>query len=92
MTRAIETISALLLFSSLYLAAFLGLIPFPAKVQEEIIPVLPFWALVSFGAYLLFSLGWGIFTFNDTEAAYHELITEIEQAKKELRVKGVDVD
>jgi len=92
MTRAIETISAGLLLSSLYLAAFLGLIPFPAKIQDEIIPVLPYWALVSFGAYLLFSLGWGIFTFKDREDAYDELVKEIDQAKKELRLKGVDVD
>ncbi|KAL0640788.1 hypothetical protein Q9L58_000095 [Maublancomyces gigas] len=92
MTRAIETISAGLLLSSLYLAAFLGLIPFPAKIQEYIIPVLPFWALVSFGAYLLFSLGLGIFTFKDREDAYNELVIEIDQAKKELRAKGVDVD
>jgi dolichol-phosphate mannosyltransferase subunit 3 len=53
---------------------------------------LPFWALVSFGAYLLFSLGWGIVTFNDTEGAYKELMLEIDTAKKELRAKGVDVD
>lgn len=58
-----------------YLAAFLELIPFPAKVQSEIIPVLPFWAIVSFGAYLLSSLGWGIFTFKDTEGAYRELLS-----------------
>lgn len=57
-----------------YLAAFLQLIPFPAKVQEEIIPILPLWGLVSFGAYLLFSLGWGVATFKDTEGAYHELM------------------
>jgi len=92
MTRATETISIALLLSSLYLAAYLGLIPFPPKVQEEIIPILPFWALVSFGAYLLFSLGWGIATFRDTEEAYQELVQEIDAAKKDLRAKGVDVD
>lgn len=58
----------------LYLAAFLELIPFPAKIQDDIIPVLPFWGLVSFGAYLLASLGWGVLTFRDTEGAYKELL------------------
>jgi hypothetical protein len=53
---------------------------------------LPFWALVSFGAYLLFKLGYGVFTFNDVPEAYKELMGEIEQAKAELRTKGVDVD
>ena len=53
---------------------------------------LPFWALVSFGAYLLFKLGWGVFTFNDVPEAHKELMLEIEVARKELRSKGVDVD
>jgi len=92
MTRAVQTISFFLLLSSLYITAFLGLIPFPAVVQEQIIPVLPFWALVSFGAYLLASLGWGIFTFKDREDAYIELKAEIATAKNELRMQGVDVD
>ncbi|RPA74536.1 dolichol-phosphate mannosyltransferase subunit 3 [Ascobolus immersus RN42] len=92
MTRAVQTISLFLLCSSVYLAAFIGFIPLPTLVQEEIIPVLPFWALVSFGAYLLFSLGWGIFTFKVKEKEYHELKIEIEQARDDLRRKGVDVD
>lgn len=102
--------------SQLYLACYLHLIPFPAKVQDEVIPVvstllllcrfysckvpstdaglsqLPFWALVSFGAYLLFKLGWGVFSFNDVPAAYSELMKEIQIARADLRSKGVDVD
>ena len=53
---------------------------------------LPFWGLVSFGAYLLFKLGWGVFTFNDVPDAHKELMGEIEMAKKDLRSKGIDVD
>ncbi|EPS40454.1 hypothetical protein H072_5708 [Dactylellina haptotyla CBS 200.50] len=92
MTRAQQTISGGLLFSSLYLACYLQLIPFPPTIQEQIIPVLPLWLLVSFGAYLLFTLGWGILTFKDKEDAYKELVQEINVAKKELRARGVDVD
>ncbi|KAF8427928.1 dolichol-phosphate mannosyltransferase subunit 3 [Tirmania nivea] len=92
MTRATQTISAGLLLSSLYLACFLGIIPFSETVQNEIIPILPFWALVTFGAYLLFSLGLGIVTFKDKKEAYQELMKEIDLAKKELRAKGVSVD
>lgn len=62
-------------FCQLYLAAYLELLPFiPALVQQEIVPVLPFWAIVAFGAYLLANLGWGVLTFKDTEGAYHELL------------------
>ncbi|KAF2661149.1 dolichol phosphate mannosyltransferas-like protein subunit 3 [Lophiostoma macrostomum CBS 122681] len=91
MTRAQQTISIALLLSSLYLAAFLEIVPFPEKVQNEIVPVIPFWALVSFGSYLLFKLGWGVFTFNDVPEAHKELVGQIAEARKELRAKGVDV-
>ncbi|KAG5977050.1 hypothetical protein E4U55_007082 [Claviceps digitariae] len=92
MTRAQQTISFGLLVTSLYLALYLELIPLPALVQQQIVPVLPFWALVSFGALLLFRLGWGIFTFNDVPSAQEELMHEIDLAKVDLRKLGVDVD
>ncbi|KAH7311546.1 dolichol-phosphate mannosyltransferase subunit 3 [Stachybotrys elegans] len=92
MTRAQQTISIGLLVSSLYLALFLGLIPLPPLIQEQIVPVLPFWGLVSFGAVLLFRLGLGILTFNDVPNAHKELMAEIDMAKADLRKLGVDVD
>ncbi|KAI1468979.1 dolichol-phosphate mannosyltransferase subunit 3 [Daldinia bambusicola] len=92
MTRAQQTISIGLLVTSLYLALYLNLIPLPELVQTEIVPVLPFWALVSFGAYLLFRLGWNVMTFNDVPEAHKELTAEIELAKADLRRLGVDVD
>jgi len=81
-----------LLFASLYLALFLQLIPLPSVISEEIIPVLPLWALVSFGSYLLFKLGYGVFTFNDVPEAHAELMKEIDLARADLRTKGVEVD
>jgi len=92
MTRAQQTVSIGLLVTSLYLALYLELIPLPPVVSSELIPVLPFWALVTFGAYLLFKLGWGVFTFNDVPQAHAELMKEIDEARTDLRTKGVDVD
>jgi len=92
MTRARQTISIALLVSSIYLSLYLELIPLPTVIQQDIIPVLPLWALVSFGAWLLFRLGWGVLTFRDTPDAYAELMEEIQLAKADLRAKGVDVD
>jgi len=92
MTRAQQTISIGLLVSSLYLALYLELIPLPSFLQQQIVPVLPSWALVSFGALLLFRLGWGLLTFNDVPAAHRELMDEIALAKVDLRKLGVDVD
>jgi dolichyl-phosphate mannosyltransferase polypeptide 3 len=53
---------------------------------------LPIWAIVSFGAYLLGKLGWGVLTFNDVPEAHDELMKEIETARRELKAKGVSVD
>ncbi|KAF2153321.1 dolichol-phosphate mannosyltransferase subunit 3 [Myriangium duriaei CBS 260.36] len=92
MTKATQSISFIVLLSSIYTALFLGLVPVSSTIQDEIIPVLPLWAVVSFGAYLLFKLGWGVFTFNDVPEAYKELSQQIEQAKVDLRKKGVEVD
>lgn len=92
MTRAQQTISIALLASSFYLALYLQLVPLPELVQTEVVPVLPFWALVSFGAFLLFRLGWNVMTFNDVPEAHKELMAEIEMAKQDLRGLGVDVD
>jgi len=61
----------------------------PTKIQVEIIPVLPFWALISLAAYLLGRLGWGVLMFNDTEEAYNELMSQIDQAKKDLDKRKV---
>ncbi|KAJ5096232.1 hypothetical protein NUU61_005588 [Penicillium alfredii] len=92
MTRAVQTVSVLLLVSSLYLMLYLGLVPLNEIVQIQIIPVLPFYALISFACYLLARLGLAIFTFNDVPEAHAELQEEIEQAKVELRRGNVEVD
>ncbi|KAI4927904.1 uncharacterized protein J4E92_004646 [Alternaria infectoria] len=91
MTRATQTISIGMLLTSIYLSLFLQVVPLPQKIQEEIVPFLPFWALITFGAYLLFKLGWGVFTFNDVPDAHKELMQQIAEARKDLQAKGVDV-
>ncbi|KAF2818977.1 dolichol-phosphate mannosyltransferase subunit 3 [Ophiobolus disseminans] len=91
MTRAQQTISIAMILTSIYLAVFLEIVSFPEKIQKEVVPVVPFWALVSFGAYLLFKLGWGVFTFNDVPEAYKELQAQILEARTDLKSKGVEV-
>ncbi|EEA24585.1 hypothetical protein TMatcc_007690 [Talaromyces marneffei ATCC 18224] len=92
MTRAQQTVSILLLLSSLYLALYLGLIPINETVQTEIVPVLPFYALIVLACFLGARLGYMIMTFNDVPHEYESLQKEIEQAKIELRKANVDVD
>lgn len=64
----------------------------PTKIQVEIIPVLPLWALVSLGAYLLGRLGLGVLRFNDTVEAYEELTGQLDTARKNLDNRKVRWD
>jgi dolichol-phosphate mannosyltransferase subunit 3 len=90
----------LMLFSQAYLLLALPLLTenspvpsiLPTKIQVEIIPVIPFWAVVSLGAYLLGRLGLGVLTFNDTKEAHEELVAQIEKAKQDLAGRGVGTD
>jgi dolichol-phosphate mannosyltransferase subunit 3 len=90
----------LMLFDQAYLLLALPLLTenspvpsiLPTKIQVEIIPVIPFWAVVSLGAYLLGRLGLGVLTFNDTKEAHEELVAQIEKAKQDLAGRGVGTD
>ncbi|KAF8890103.1 dolichol-phosphate mannosyltransferase subunit 3-domain-containing protein [Infundibulicybe gibba] len=90
------TIGALykLLHRSLLLAFFqyLSVPLIEDSVVQDILPLIPWWILVSFGSYSLWSIGWGLFTFRDCPEAYTELLGEISQAKNDLRAKGITVD
>ncbi|KAE9384985.1 dolichol-phosphate mannosyltransferase subunit 3 [Gymnopus androsaceus JB14] len=95
MTRAQRIAVLSTVFISLYLLAFFEILQVPlvdGPVAQQILPVLPWWLLVSFGSYSLWSLGWGLFTFRDCPEAYQELLVEISQAKDDLRSRGVTVD
>ncbi|RKF82903.1 dolichol phosphate mannosyltransferase subunit 3 [Golovinomyces cichoracearum] len=92
MTRAQHTISIGLLSISLYLTLYLELVQLPVYIPGHVITIFPFWAIVSFGAYLLAKLGYGLLTFNDVPEAHKELMCEIELARRDLRSLGVDVD
>ncbi|KIY63510.1 dolichol-phosphate mannosyltransferase subunit 3 [Cylindrobasidium torrendii FP15055 ss-10] len=95
MARAHRVAGLALLFTVAYTLVFYQFLNIPfisADAAAQIIPVLPWWLLVSFGAYSLWALGWGLWTFQDCPNAFTELMVEINQAKNELRAKGVTVD
>lgn len=74
MTKAQQTIIQAAIGIAIYFVFYFGIFPTPAIVQNEIIPVIPWWGLVSFGSYSLATLGWGIYSFKDKEAEYHSLL------------------
>lgn len=92
MTKATETGLVLFALSAIYFSLYSGVIPTSDKIHDEILPYLPFWALVTFGAYSLATLGWGVLTFKDKEGKYKELLEQIDEAKKFYKEKGFDVD
>ncbi|KAH8998773.1 dolichol-phosphate mannosyltransferase subunit 3 [Lactarius hatsudake] len=95
MTRATRVAILSAVLSITYFLVFFAFIPVPFVTKEhteQILPVLPWWLLVSFGSYALWSLGHGLYTFRECTDAYTELLSEISQAKLELRLKGVSVD
>jgi uncharacterized protein (DUF58 family) len=50
---------------------------------------LPFWAIVAVGLYLLAVLIVGVMSFNDVPNASTELEAEIEEAKAEMKKRGI---
>ncbi|GFZ44761.1 hypothetical protein JCM24511_02486 [Saitozyma sp. JCM 24511] len=95
MTRATRFLTLAIPLVAVYLLMLLHVLPTPILSEEKadaILPVLPFWLLVLFGAYSLSSLGLGLLRFNDCPEAYESLLKEITQAKNELRDQGVAVD
>lgn len=88
MTKATDTALALFAATAIYfsLSAFSSS---GTMFHNEILPFLPFWAIVSAGAYTLGTLGWGVFTFNDNKDKYEELLVQIDEAKEFYKAKGL---
>ncbi|PWN44788.1 dolichol-phosphate mannosyltransferase subunit 3 [Ceraceosorus guamensis] len=77
-----------------YALLWLDILPLPLvsnEVKWEILPVIPWWVLVSTGSYLLYGIGWGLYNFNDVPQAYDDLMVDIKDAKEYLGSRGVDI-
>ncbi|KAH9982289.1 dolichol-phosphate mannosyltransferase subunit 3 [Lactifluus volemus] len=95
MTRAKRVALWSAILSIAYFLTLFAYIPVPFLAEEhaeQILPVLPWWLLISFGSYALWSLGHGLYAFCECTDAYNELWSEISQAKAELPLKGVSVN
>lgn len=88
MTKAFETAVYAFAASAIYVALLTGTIPTSETFQSEVVPVIPWWSLVTFGCYTLFSLGYGVYVLEDKKDKYVELKAQIEEAKTFLKAKG----
>ena len=52
----------------------------------------PLWSLVTFGAYALSNIGLNLITFNNCPTAALELTQDIQEAKTEMRKRGLNMD
>ncbi|QRV80168.1 dolichol phosphate-mannose biosynthesis regulatory protein [Ceratobasidium sp. AG-Ba] len=96
-TRFAATATFVSILYFLFLFEYVGTPFINSETAADILPTLPWWCLVTFGAYSLGSLGWGLYSFRDCTDAYHELLgdlaeQEISEAKNDLRSRGVTVD
>jgi len=62
-----------------------------APQAEAILPLLPWWALVTLGSYALVSVGYGLIALEDCDAAAAELARELVGVKRAVRAAGFDV-
>lgn len=92
MTKATEAFLTLFSLSALYFGLYSGVIPTSQKIHDDILPYLPFCSLVTFGAYALGTLGWGVYTFKDKEDKYNELRGQIKEAQEFYKAKGISLD
>jgi len=77
MARAHRVALILTIVATSYLLCLFGVLSVPLvdpKVSEQILPVLPWWLLVAFGSYSLWSIGMGLFTVRECPEAYDELL------------------
>ncbi|XP_034066175.1 dolichol-phosphate mannosyltransferase subunit 3 [Gymnodraco acuticeps] len=62
----------------------------PQSYREAAWPM-PLYLLVSFGCYSLGTVGYRVATFNDCDEASAELLGQIQEAKQDLRKKGLKI-
>lgn len=91
MTKATETAAFSAILFSVWLALYVGVIPLPAVVRDQIVYVLPAWALVTLGAYSLGTLGYDVYSIKDKPKKYAELMEQIKEAKADLKANGLDL-
>ena len=88
-SRAVIVLFRLLLASAAWLALWSCLNkPLPPLAHLGV-ALLPFWALLGFGLYSATVVLWSVITFPSCPAAALELQREVEEARADLRKRGV---
>ncbi|KZC08316.1 PREDICTED: dolichol-phosphate mannosyltransferase subunit 3 [Dufourea novaeangliae] len=92
MTKLMEWLLFAILFFGVWLNAITGNINSVVIAEwHQTIVFLPVIALFLFGLYATITILYRVFTFNNCESASVELQQQIDEAKKDLRSKGVSL-
>eukprot|EP01128_Nolandella_sp_AFSM9_P004762 TRINITY_DN2202_c0_g1_i1.p1 TRINITY_DN2202_c0_g1~~TRINITY_DN2202_c0_g1_i1.p1 ORF type:complete len:103 (-),score=31.80 TRINITY_DN2202_c0_g1_i1:220-492(-) len=84
-----QRLSALLfLFFACWFAAIYDYVPLTPTLKSVVVPA-PYLLLVTFGAYSLFVVGWGLFNFSESPEASQELEKQRLQARADLTKLGM---
>ncbi|KAF0024578.1 dolichol-phosphate mannosyltransferase subunit 3 [Scophthalmus maximus] len=62
-----------------------------SRTYREVAWPMPLYLLVSFGCYSLATVGYRLATFNDCEEAALELQQQIQEAREDLRKRGLNM-
>ncbi|PVV00290.1 hypothetical protein BB560_005334 [Smittium megazygosporum] len=91
MTRAQRIIGTFVLSSTVWLFLVLDIIPIPLPtfLTSNILPILPFYLLISFGSYALCNIGYNLMTFRECPDEYYKLMSEISESKQFLLANGI---
>ena len=85
--RVTVVLLRLLAAAALWLALWLA-VPLPREV-EQAVAFLPLWALLAFALYSAGCIVWGLITFPTCPEAALELQREVQEARADLRRRGV---
>ncbi|XP_076864246.1 dolichol-phosphate mannosyltransferase subunit 3 [Brachyhypopomus gauderio] len=90
MTKLLEWFVAVLLVGGVWGLVTFDLLDFQLPtVYREVVWPMPVYLLVVFGCYSLATVGYRVATFNDCEEAARELQAQIQEAKEDLKKKGL---
>jgi dolichyl-phosphate mannosyltransferase polypeptide 3 len=78
-------------FAILWLMILTDVVPYLKPNKELILFAMPMGLVALLGVYAIFSVVYGVLTFNDCVKARADLVAEITEAKKDLQSRGIDL-
>lgn len=93
MTKLVEWLTAFILLLSVWISIYSGkFLPELSRQHPALVLWSPVLAVAAFGIYSVGVIAIRVASFNDCDEAAKELKEEIEEAKADLKKKGIKID